>query len=85
LIFPLGRRYTGPSDSLNSRMVKSVIDAPDIRRRLTDKTFTSENEDDALNILERAYVSNLKGEVNDDLVNRAIVVDDFDKDFKEIR
>lgn len=84
LIFPLGRRYTGPSDSLNSRMVKSVIDAPDIRRRLTDKTFTSENEDDALNILERAYVSNLKGEVDDDLVNRAIVVDDFDKDFKEI-
>ncbi len=83
LIFPFGRRYTGVSDTLNSKMVKSVVNVPDTRSRLTNKTFTSTNLDDALNILERAYNSNLNGELDNELEHKAIVVDDFDKDFKE--
>jgi len=91
LIFPFGRRYKGPSDKLNSRMVKSVVNVPnsiksalgfDARSRLTDKTFTSSNTKDALNILERAYESNLKGELDGILEHEAIMVDDFDKDLR---
>jgi hypothetical protein len=91
LIFPFGRRYKGPSDKLNSKMVKSVVNVPDCfksklgfdaRSRLTDKTFTSSNTKDALNILEKAYESNLKGELDGLLEHEVIMVDDFDKDLR---
>ena len=55
IIFPLGRRHRLPSDSLNRKVARAVVDQGPARDRLTSAIFLSEDPKDQTGRMDDAY------------------------------
>ncbi len=55
IIFPLGRRHRLPSDRLNRRVARAIVDQGPARDRLTSAVFRSEDPNDPIGRMDDAY------------------------------
>lgn len=55
IIFPLGRVYRGPSDKLESSIVKTMLEPNDLRERLCTNVYVPDNDQDCLGRLDAAF------------------------------
>ena len=68
LVFPLGRHFAPPDDTLGHQLAELLLAPSDVRDRLTDGMFIPAHEDGALGILEDALVEVLREERRLDVV-----------------
>lgn len=62
-VFPFGNRYKPVSDQLNARLADQIMEATDLRNRLTSLVFVNGGPNEATGRLERAFNLLLKAEV----------------------
>lgn len=62
LVFPLGRHFAPPDDTLGHQLAELLLAPSDVRDRLTDGMFIPAHEDGALGILEDALVEVIAAE-----------------------
>jgi len=70
--FPLGGRYRPAPDFLGHRAVKLVLDAPEVRDRLTRYIYISQDPDDPTGLLEVALKKAVAAEEAEKKLERAI-------------
>jgi acyl-CoA dehydrogenase len=70
--FPLGARHRPASDVLGHRAVKLLMEAPEVRDRLTRYIYVSKNGDDPTGLLEVAFKKAIAAEAAEKKLDRAI-------------
>lgn len=70
--FPLGARHRPASDVLGHRAVTLLLDAPEVRDRLTRYIYVSKNPDDPTGLLEVAFKKAIAAEAAEKKLDRAI-------------
>jgi acyl-CoA dehydrogenase len=70
--FPLGSPYRPASDAQGQRAVKLVLEAPEVRERLTRHIYVSKNPDDPTGLLEVALKKVVAAEEAEMKLERAI-------------
>jgi acyl-CoA dehydrogenase len=70
--FPLGHPYRPASDAQGRRAVKLVLEAPEVRERLTRHIYVSKNPDDPTGLLEVALKKVVAAEEAEKKLERAI-------------
>ncbi len=72
IVFPFGAPYRRASDKLSQRVVKLVLDAPEVRDRLTRFIFVSKDPDDPTGLLEVTLEKLVEAEPAEKKLERAI-------------
>jgi acyl-CoA dehydrogenase len=72
VVFPLGRPYRPASDALGHRVVRLVLEAPDVRDRLTRHMYVSKDPDDPTGLLEVTLEKVVAAEEAEKKLERAI-------------
>jgi acyl-CoA dehydrogenase len=72
VVFPLGSPYRPASDALGHRIVRLVLEAPEVRDRLTRHIFVSNDPDDPTGLLEVAMKKVIAAEEAERKLERAI-------------
>lgn len=72
VVFPLGRPYRPASDELGHRVVKLVLQAPEVRDRLTRHIYVSQDVDDPTGLLEVTLRKVIASEEAEKKLERAI-------------
>jgi len=72
VVFPLGNPYRPASDTLGHRAVKLVLEAPEVRDRLTRYIYVSKNLDDPAGLLEVTLKKVVAAEEAEKKLERAI-------------
>jgi acyl-CoA dehydrogenase len=72
VVFPLGRPYRPARDALGHKVVRLVLEAPDVRDRLTRHIYVSKDPDDATGLLEVALQKVVAAEEAEKKLERAI-------------
>jgi acyl-CoA dehydrogenase len=72
VVFPLGRRSRPARDALGHRVVRLVLEAPDVRDRLTRHIYVSKDPDDPTGLLEVTLQKVVAAEEAEKKLERAI-------------
>jgi acyl-CoA dehydrogenase len=72
LIFPLGKRFSKPSDRLGHKVAQLILDQTPSRYRLTEGTFVSAVEGNELALLEDAFVKTIAAEPIEKILKKAV-------------
>ncbi len=72
IVFPLGSRYRPASDALGHRVCKLVLEAPEVRDRLTRYIYVSKDPDDPTGLLELTLKKVVAAEEAEKKLERAI-------------
>ena len=72
VVFPLGRRNRPARDALGHRVVRLVLEAPDVRDRLTRYIYVSKDPDDPTGLLEVTLQKVVAAEEAEKKLERAI-------------
>lgn len=72
VVFPLGRPYRPASDALGHRVVRLVLQAPEVRDRLTCHIYVSQDVDDPTGLLEVTLKKVVAAEETEKKLERAI-------------